>query len=123
MLVDTLDVTINGEPVELLMSWGLLNELVPLVRDLVNVGLIAIDTELRYGVMNCVLAKRDEKGKILEALDMYNLNIKVKDVQAIVMWVQEHLLDFFLGAIESATKAHLPHLDRISMRSGAGSPN
>lgn len=122
---ETLDVTIGGVKTELFMSFGLLHEIIPQVRDLVNVGMIGIDSELRGGVLNSIFVERDPKGKKIGEVDIFHLKISTNDVQEIVLWVQEHLLDFFLGAIENATKAHGPHLDRLkaptSMPSGNGS--
>jgi len=123
--IDLLTIDFEGKPRELFMSFGLLHELIPIVGDLTNVGMIAINTELRVNVLNAVLAARDDHGRIAEPLDVFNLKISAKDFQRLVHWVQEHLLDFFIGAIESATEAHKPHLDRLQTPwtlSGNGSP-
>ena len=107
------------------MSFGLLHELLSEIGDLVRVGLIAVDPDLRARVLSLVLSDRDKKGVVTEWVNFFALPISASEVHRIINWVAEHCLSFFLDAIENAAKTHDPHLDRLKAPSltpsGSGS--
>jgi len=123
---DTLLITRDGKPTELLMSFGLLNELLVIVGDMTNIPLIAGSHDLRQTVLTSVLSPRDEKGLIAEPVFMFNLKVSAADVQRICKWVGEHCLDFFIETIENSVRTHQDQLPRLrgavhSTLSGTGS--
>lgn len=110
---DTLSITIDGQPRELFMSFGLLHELLRVVGDIKDVSVLAIDPDLREKVMVLVLSERDEKGKIAVEFPFYKAHIASADIHAIFSWVGAHVLDFFLTAMEQAVKIHEPAAERL----------
>ncbi len=108
---------------ELFMSFGLLHELLAEIGDLVRVGLIAVDPDLRSRVLHLVLSERDKRGVITEPVNLFDLSLATADVHRIINWVAEHTLGFFLDAIENAAKTHDPHLDRLKAPSSTHSGN
>lgn len=121
---DSLTIMEAGKPRELFMSFGLLNELLAIVGDLPDISTIGIDPALRYGVLNSVLSERDDNGVIVKPLVMFTLRVEVSDIQKLFSWVAEHLLNFFLTAIEQNLVTHTKHQGRLtgSTGSGSGSP-
>lgn len=122
---DTLTITRNRKPFELFMSFGLLNEILPVVNDIHLIAQIAIDEGLRKQVLEIVFAERDENGNITEPLNMFTLRVSPSDIQIVIGWVASHCLDFFLTALEKVVETHEPHKARIqgasnSMPSGPG---
>lgn len=122
---EILTVTEAGKPRELLMSFGLLHELLVAVGDIPTVSTLAIDPELRAGILNTVFALRNEVGVITSPITMFTLRVSSADVQRVMQWVADHVLDFFLTAIETNVKVHLDQADRLknSMASSVGSAN
>ena len=124
-LSDTHVVTFGKEPLELFMSFGLLTEIARVVEDIPLVSQIAVDAELREKVFGLLFGERDVKGKLTRALEMHEILISVRDAQAVTKWVQGHLFDFFIGAMEAATSAAAPFESRMRGMlplSGDGSP-
>ena len=120
---DRLSIAFAGNQIELFMPFGLLNELMKIVPDVPMVQVIGIDNELRTLVLETILAKRDNKGVITEAVSVANLPVPKADVIRILEWAADHILDFFLDAVEAAVKASQPHQARLEklMPSGDGS--
>ena len=108
---------------EVFMSFGLLHELLAIVKDIPSVTLIAVEPQLRNDVVTAVLAERDENGKITTPFNFMSIKASIAEVQNMIAWVSEHLLDFFLGAIERNVRTHEKHQPRLvsSMASGTGS--
>lgn len=104
MAPETISVSLNGKQTELTMYFGLLHELLGIVRDLTAVGMVAIDNDLRSQVLNAVLAERDDDGNIIVPVNMKKLKVSAADVQVICNWVAGHTLDFFLVGIEKAVE-------------------
>lgn len=130
LLDKNLTVTVGGEKRNLLMQYGLLDELLGIARTIEHVPLLAVDREQRYRVLNCVLAERSPEGVIIKQVEMFTLDIAAEDVHAIFAWVGAHVLDFFLTEVESTLKVHLPNEPRLKMMTTAtsafslnGSPN
>jgi hypothetical protein len=95
--------------VEYLMSFGLLNTLLAVVGDMPRVSLIGVDTMLRGQVLSEVLSTRDEKGVIVEPFNPFTCKLTGAEVQALIQWVSEHLLDFMLEAVERNLETHKRH--------------
>jgi hypothetical protein len=110
---DTLTITRDGKTFELFMSFGILNELLPVVGDINRLAQIAIDTQLRKEVLSILFSDRDENGVVTKPLNMFTLRVTPDDIQIVCGWVASHCLDFFLGAIEKVVETHSPFKERF----------
>lgn len=127
----TIDLTQDGQSREIKMSFGMLNHLARLVGVVDNVPAIATDPDLQSAIMQVVLAKRSEKGKILEPIDLDEVDMSIDDVRAILDWVSEHLFDFFLKGLEKAKQIIVDRKDQLKnlnnlenlMPTSTGSPS
>lgn len=93
---DTVSVVINGKHEEIFMSYGLLNHLSLVVGDAERVSAIGIDAELRDQVLKCLLSERTKTGKIKNERSAEDVEISLEDVETLLDWSSEHLIDFFL---------------------------
>jgi len=113
---------------ELFMSFALLHDLSIAVPDLGDINQLAVDAEQRLKVLNLVLVPRDERGRAQtdETTETLGLRLKRLDAMLIIAWVQAHLYDFFLSALEQSVAAARPYGARMANilpnLSGAGSP-
>ncbi len=110
---DTLTITVDGQPRDIFMSFGLLHELLRAVGDISGASVIAIDPEIREKVMLVTLSERDEEGRVSKPFPFYRAKITPADMQRLFQWVAEHVLDFFLTAMEKAVEVHQPHEGRL----------
>ena len=124
IIPDTITIMEADKPRELFMSFGLLNELLMIVGDIPDISTIGINPDLRFAVLNSVLAERDGNGLVTKPLVMFTLRVTTPDIQRLISWVAEHLLNFFLTAIEQNLVTHTRHQGRLtgSTGSGSGSP-
>ena len=104
MIEDKLTITVNGAPKQVFLPFGLLNEITKLVGSVDNLGYIMIDPQLREAVISELLAPRDEDGVITKPVNLIVTTISSPDVNTLLEWVSEHVLDFFLTALESSTR-------------------
>jgi hypothetical protein len=123
MANDIFTVKINGKEQDIKMSFGLLNTLCRKVGDIDGAATIVMDQTLRDGVLIELLSDRDKSGKIVEPIDLYNLDIHFDDAVDLLDWAASHVLDFFLKGLEKAKRQQDSHLPRIKalMPSQAGS--
>lgn len=112
---DHLNITYGGQPRELLMSFGLLNELLTVVNSLEGVAVIGVNHEMRQRVLGSVLSLRDKKGETTEPADLDK--ISTADAHRLFEWVGHHTLDFFLTEIETLVKVHQPQEQRMKATS------
>lgn len=108
-----IDVTVNGEIRELKMTYGLVNELARVIGDIDAIPMIGIEADLRDEVMKVLLAKRDSRGNVKETPDLFNLDIEIDQVQELLSWVGEHVLDFFLISLERGKELGKKNEDRL----------
>jgi len=99
---DMLEITIGGKPVEIKMTFGLLNELARRVGDIDDVAQISYDPDLREAMLVSLLSGRDAKGKIVEELSVFNLDMTTDDVMELLDWAGAHVADFFLSSLTNA---------------------
>lgn len=99
-MTDKLTITFAGQERELFMSYGLLNELAKLVGSPEVAPSITLDEHLREEVLKACLAERKASGKITAAVkDMDDLDISVEDVERILDWATENVLNFFVRSL------------------------
>lgn len=96
----TMDITLGGENLEVKMSFGMLNEIARQVGSIELIGEIAIDPNLRDSVITSLLSKRDAKGKIIEQVNLFTLDMETDEVTALLHWAGGHVADFFLNSLE-----------------------
>ena len=101
---ETFEIKVNGEVQEVKMSFGMLHVIASLVGDIEAVPEMGYNPDLREAVLNELLSKRDKKGKILEQIDMFNLDVATDDVVDLINWAGEHVADFFLKSLTKAKK-------------------
>lgn len=100
------EITVNGKDREILMSFGLLNEMTRIVQDPSRIGLMAIDPDLREEILYALLATRKPSGKVLEKLaDIDDIEADYLDIEKLLAWAMEHTLAFFVRLLQSATTA------------------
>lgn len=118
-------VKINGEDREILMTYGLLNACSRLVTNPDQIAQIAVDPDLRDSVLKVLLAKRNLAGKVEHEFNIDEMDLTVDTVLELTEWASNHLLDFFLKALQRAKSLTDANKDRIDSltSSGAGSQN
>lgn len=110
---DTYQVKVAGEDREVLMSFGLLDDLAREVGDVDSVALIGVDANLRTAVLRSLLSKRDTKGRIQEELSIFDIDMTPKQVNGLLDWAGAHLLDFFLTSMEQTKATVDRNQDRV----------
>lgn len=123
-----LRIDINGEPVRLKMSYGLLSSLAAMVDSPENVAMLGMSPRLCRDLCLVAVVPRDEEGdptmKTDREIDAILDQLTTEDGQAVTDWVQEHLIDFFMRGV-SSTQTALKSLslaeDESSTASSTGS--
>jgi hypothetical protein len=113
MASDIFTIKVNGKEQDVKMTFGLLNILCRKVGDIDGAATVMMDQELREGVLVELLSTRDRSGKITEQIDLNTLEIETEAVVELLDWTQEHVLDFFLKALERAKALQDRNLTRI----------
>lgn len=103
-------ITVNGK--EILMSAALLSLLAGLVADPENIGAVSADQHIREEILKAVLSDRDENGVITTPANLFK--VKRDDAEAVIAWVSEHVMDFFMKGLEIAGKVMGDSKDRMT---------
>lgn len=122
---DTITITFAGKPREVTMSFGLLHEITKVVPDLAEINMLLISAELRGKTLAIIFATRDERGRVVEEMDPYTLPISTSEARKLLLWVMDHLLSFFLAALEGAmvvTQPYGPLMGKVLTPLSDGSP-
>lgn len=116
-LSPSLVLNINGQPREIFCSFALLNQITNLLGGLEGVEHIAVvmlDPVTRDLVLKEVLAERSKGGAIIKPIaDIGEVEISLDDVQTLLEWVSEHVMDFTLGVLEKSTAFQFRHQARL----------
>ncbi|KGM36129.1 hypothetical protein [Inquilinus limosus] len=100
------------------MSFALLNRLVAIVGEINGVSSAEMDPVVRDVILKEVLVKRGKSGLVEdENFDLDNYDMSIDDGIAILDWVSDHCLDFFIRQIEKAkatAEAIAPRLKSLS---------
>ncbi len=111
----TFDIKVNGVDREILMSFGLLDQLSRIVEAPDNVGQVLLAPDLRQKVMVEVLAERKPSGKIIKAIDDFeDLDIEIDAAEALLDWSMEHLMDFFVRRLQKVADISLKNQERMN---------
>ncbi|CCV12934.1 hypothetical protein MESS4_510101 [Mesorhizobium sp. STM 4661] len=121
------NITIKQDDVEreLFMSFGLLNELSILIGDPGQIAAVPVNPEMRRSILLACLAQRKKSGKVEKPVaDFDDLDISISDVEAILAWTMDHLMDFFVRSLKKVVQVTETHkTDLASLASSlAGSP-
>ncbi|SEP40681.1 hypothetical protein SAMN04487843_11614 [Methylobacterium sp. ap11] len=95
----TLDVNIGDKSHQVLMSFGMLNELAELVGSIEQLPAIDFDTHTRTTTLEVCLASRDERGR-RDPEWFLPPALTVEAAEAVLDFAKEHLFDFFVGRLE-----------------------
>ena len=118
-----IEVKINGETRDIKMTFGMLNNLCQIVGEVDNVPALHVDAYTRGRVMVELLSERDSRGKIRSEAELDSTDISIEDAEALLNWAGDHVLDFFLKALERTKAMQDKHMPRVKalMPSPAGS--
>jgi hypothetical protein len=108
---DTLHIKVNGKDRELFMSYGLLTSITQIVGLQEELTAIFLDAALQKVVIEIALnpVGTSEEDKI----DLNTTKISMAEIQKILDWVGEHILDFFIQGMKSVEKLNTNNLDRM----------
>lgn len=109
-LSDQIQITINGRPRTLTMTFGHLNLLTQVTDDLDELLQGFMNPKLRGEVFHIMLDERDDDGAVTKSVNVEFLNIERDDAVALYTWAMEHVLDFFLKSA-AQTKGTLEKFD------------
>ena len=97
----SLHVTVDGQVREIFMSFGLLNQLTNIIGDMQNVGFVHVVPDIRAQVLNELLAERTKGGKVTKIVPHDEAEVSLEDIQKLLDFAVEHMLDFTLKATEN----------------------
>ncbi|MDR3436435.1 hypothetical protein [Telmatospirillum sp.] len=122
MADDTLSIEIDGAPVDLFMSYGLLTELSRSVPGLDSVPALDLDNDVRDDFISVLIAERTKSGKTIGKRLLADVDISIADIERLLDWGKDHLLGFFLRRAEKA-QAHGKQISAVlGQSSSAGTP-
>lgn len=98
----SLHIKVNGEPREIFMSFGLLNQLTHIIGDMQNVGFVHVVPEVRAQILNELLAERGKGGKVITQVPHDEVEISLEDIALLLDFAVEHMLDFTLRVVEQS---------------------
>lgn len=100
----TLTITIDGESRDLFMSFGLLDTLSRIVIDPSRIAAIFTEPDLREEILKAALAHRRKSGKVESEIDLEDTDISIKDVENVLQWVADHVMDFLLRSLRKVVE-------------------
>lgn len=108
---------INGEDREIFCSFALLNRIVFLLGGMSGIdqiNVVLLDPEIREVVLKEILAERSKGGSVTKPVDdIGDIEISLEDVQAVLDWMCEHIMDFTIGALEKSAAFQMRHQARL----------
>lgn len=111
---ERITVEVNGEPKEVKMSFGLLNELSQKLGDIDAIPEMAVNPELREALVLACVVDRDPRGKFKDPeATLYQYDMSMDDTLKLLDWVGEHVADFFLKSMGSAKKMIEERVDQF----------
>lgn len=108
-----IEVKVNGENRDIKMTFGMLNTLCQIVGDVDNIASLHVDAYVRSKILTELLSDRDSRGKVRATADLESTDVSMDDVEALLTWAGDHVLDFFLKALERTKALQDKHLPRI----------
>lgn len=113
-MTDKLSITFEGNDRDLLMSYGLLNELTKIVGSPEIAPQITVNHALREEILKAVLAERKPSGKIVKAIeDADDLDLSVEDAERVLDWATEAVLSFFVRSLDKMVRQAAENKDSL----------
>lgn len=115
----TLTLSLNGEETTLKMTFGLLNQIASTMTGLEDAQMLILDNERLTDMLNLVIAKRDEEGRITkDSPDLrFGDPIELDDYEKLTEWSMGHVMHFFVRRARSLSKAGValrPELEALN---------
>jgi hypothetical protein len=95
----------SNESYDLFMSFGLLNQLSRFFTDLSELDEIYRNPEVKGAILIECLSERDTRGGITSPFNLMELECTNADVEELLVWVEQHLTDFFVQALRLSNHA------------------
>lgn len=97
------------------MSFALLNRLCFLIGDMDSLPRAMQDPVLREALLKEMLTERSKTGRIKgEGLvELEDLDVPLEDMQVLLDWASEHVLDFTLAGLEKSGALQFRHQARL----------
>lgn len=125
----TFDLTVNGEKQTIVMSYGLFHEVSKVVPSPEQItDLLISDPYLRDYVVRRLLTGNKKIENDEDLVDLFDLDVDLDEVEAMVSWAAEHVLHFFMKSAAKMAKTGEKYLETIreltqSSQSQTGSAN
>lgn len=100
----TFTIKVDGADRTFTMYYGLLNELLTLVRDLNQVSAFFTEPEVRNASLTSLLSERDSKGKKIKEVGPEEVNVDFEDLENLLAWATAHVTAFFIRNLIKLTK-------------------
>jgi len=117
MATPTLLISFNDQPHTLRMPYALLNRLIGIVGGVDGLQALSSDPEIQEAVFIQVFTRRDPATKEIQwapkGLDDLD-SVSLEDIDKILGWVGDHILDFFLRAADKATAQAQNKADKLT---------
>lgn len=86
----------------LFMSYGLLNRLTLLIGGPEQLEAVYLDSELQMAVLCNLLGHYDAEKQTFTPAQPDTLPLSVEEIPALLGWISEHVLDFFVQSLTTA---------------------
>lgn len=101
----TFPLTVNGEKIDIVMSYGLFNEIMKVIPNPGQItDLVISDPFLRDYVVRRMLTGNKRVEKDEDLVDPFELDIDLDELDGLVTWVAEHVLHFFMKSAAKTAK-------------------
>lgn len=98
---DRIEIKQNGEDREILMSFGLLNEITTMMGDPAVAASVYFNPDLREKVILSALHERSKTGKITNKIEnLDDVDVSVSDIEELLAWEVEHSIAFFARSMD-----------------------
>lgn len=112
----SIHVTVNKVEREIFMSFAVLNRLNMIVGNIGELHNTLLQPQMSEAVLCELLTQRDAKGKVLEKIEnLDGIDIDLDTAKALLDFVTDHLMDFFMEALEKAQALQQKYLDNPKM--------
>lgn len=102
---DRITVNYKGQDRELFMSYLRLNSCLRVIgNDPRSIAIFMIEPDMVENILRAVLAEKGGAGQMFDVA-LEDGDLSVGDVDAILLWVQEHFTDFFVKRFQQAQKS------------------
>ena len=101
----TFDLTVNGKPQTIAMTYGLFNEIMRVIPSPEQIAdLIVTDPFLRDYVIRRMLTGNKKITSDEDLVDPFELDLDIMELDDLVSWVAEHVLHFFMKSAAKTAK-------------------